>query len=91
MRGRTVFRRAQGGLDVVENGISAAEIKGVTWKKARGSVGAGECVEAAGLPGGGVALRNSRHPAGPALIFTGAEWDTFVAGVKGDEFDRLAN
>ncbi|MFJ5737236.1 DUF397 domain-containing protein [Streptomyces microflavus] len=76
--------------DVVENGVSAAEIEGVTWKKAQASVGGGECVEAAGLPSGGVALRNSRYPAGPALVFTDAEWGAFLAGAKGSEFDRHA-
>ncbi|MGE6836361.1 DUF397 domain-containing protein [Streptomyces niveus] len=76
------------GLDVMENGVSAGEIEGVTWLKAQASVGAGECVEAAVLPSGGVALRNSRHPAGPALVFTDAEWDSFLDGAKGNEFDR---
>ncbi len=75
---------------MVENGVSAAEIDGVTWKKSVASVGAGECVEAAGLPSGGVALRNSRHPSGPALVFTDAEWAAFLAGAKGNEFDRIA-
>ena len=74
---------------MVENGVSAAEIEGVTWKKAQASVGAGECVEAAWLPSGGVALRNSRHPAGPALVFTDAEWGAFLVGAKASEFDQL--
>lgn len=81
---------SEGGYGVVENGVSAAEIEGVTWKKARASIGGGECVEAAGLPSGGVAVRNSRHPAYPALVFTEAEWSAFLAGAKGSEFDRLA-
>jgi hypothetical protein len=33
------------------------------------------------LPGDRVAVRNSRHPGGPALIFTGAEWHVFIHGV----------
>jgi hypothetical protein len=72
------------------NGVPAGEITGVTWLKARASVGAGECIEVAGLPEGGVAMRNSRHPEGPALIFTKAELWAFLEGVKGLEFDRLA-
>ena len=35
-----------------------------------------------------VPVRNSRDPAGPVLVFTAAEWDAFVAGVKLGEFDR---
>ncbi len=34
-----------------------------------------------------VAVRDSKNPAGPALIFTAAEWDAFVGGAKGGEFD----
>lgn len=29
-----------------------------------------------------VAVRNSRFPDGPALVFTGAAWDAFLRGVK---------
>ena len=34
----------------------------------------------------GVAVRNSRFPDGPALIFTEAEWDAFVRGIKAGDF-----
>ena len=50
----------------------------------------GNCVEVAFLADGQVAVRNSRHEDGPALIFTGAEWDAFVRGACGGEFDREA-
>ena len=46
-------------------------------------------VELAGLPNGDVALRNSRHPHGPALIYTPAEIDAFIRGAKDGEFDDL--
>jgi hypothetical protein len=39
----------------------------------------GNCVEVALLAGGRVAVRNSRDPAGPVLVFPAAEWATFVA------------
>jgi hypothetical protein len=42
-------------------------------------------VEAAGLTGG-VALRDSRFPDGPALVFAGAEWDAFLCGVRAGTF-----
>ena len=48
----------------------------------------GNCVEVAFLTGGGVAVRNSRDVRGPALVFTGAEWDAFVRGARDGEFDR---
>ncbi|HYN18293.1 MAG TPA: DUF397 domain-containing protein, partial [Actinomycetes bacterium] len=41
------------------------------------------------LTGGGVAVRNSRDPEGPALVFTGAELDAFLGGVRDGDFDDL--
>jgi len=38
------------------------------------------------LPGA-VAVRDSKDPGGPKLIFTPGEWDAFTTGVKGGEFD----
>ena len=46
----------------------------------------GNCVEVASLASGGVAVRNSRHPAGLALVFSAAEWAAFVARVRDGEF-----
>lgn len=42
------------------------------------------CVEVAQLSGG-VALRDSTDPAGPKLVFTRAEWDAFIDGVRAGE------
>jgi hypothetical protein len=49
----------------------------------------GNCVEAAQLPDGSFAVRNSRHPDGPALIFNDAEVRAFLEGVKDGDFDDL--
>ena len=46
----------------------------------------GNCVEVAFLADGEVAMRNSRDPDGPALIFTKAEWDAFLGGARDGEF-----
>ncbi|SFL68640.1 DUF397 domain-containing protein [Streptomyces pini] len=72
------------------NGVPASSITDVVWLKSSASNATGNCVELAALPGGEVALRNSRHPAGPALVFTREEIAAFVTGAKGSEFDRLA-
>jgi hypothetical protein len=48
-------------------------------------------VEAAVLDGGDVAMRNSRYPCGPALIFTRDEMAAFLAGAKDGEFDDVAS
>ncbi len=44
------------------------------------------CVEVASVDGG-VLLRDSKNPQGPVLVFTRGEWDAFVGGTKGGEFD----
>lgn len=68
------------------NGVPASEIDAVTWHKSSYSNPSGNCVEAADLPAGGVAVRNSRYPDGPALVFTRAEWDAFVLGARDGDF-----
>ena len=61
----------------------------VTWRKSRHSNPSGNCVELAGLPGGAVAIRNSRYPTGPALVCTPSEFAAFLAGARNGEFDGL--
>jgi hypothetical protein len=46
-------------------------------------------VEFAKLPDGEIAVRNSRFPDGPALVYTPAEIEAMLLGVKGGEFDHL--
>jgi Domain of unknown function (DUF397) len=72
-----------------DNGVQATRLQGVIWRKSRSSNPSGNCVELAELPNGGVAVRNSRHPAGPALIYTDAEIAAFIQGAKDGEFDDL--
>jgi hypothetical protein len=73
----------------VENGAPAGQLD-VTWRKATASNPSGSCVEVAALADGQVAVRNSRHPSGPALVYTRAEIAAFLAGAKAGEFDDLA-
>lgn len=71
------------------NGMPARELTGVSWRKSRRSNSTGNCVELAELPDGSVAVRNSRDPEGPALIYTREEMRALVLGVKDGEFDSL--
>jgi hypothetical protein len=71
------------------NGIPADQLVCAAWRKSKVSNPSGSCVEVAGLPDGAVAVRNSRHPSGPALIYTRAEITAFLSGVKNGEFDDL--
>lgn len=73
----------------VYNGMAATELRGVVWQKSRYSNSQGSCVEFAKLPDGDVAMRNSRHPDGPALVYTPLEIEALLLGVKDGEFDHL--
>ena len=46
----------------------------------------GNCVEVGQLPGGAVAVRDTKDRE-QSLVFTPDEWTAFVAGVKNGEFD----
>ena len=71
------------------NGMPAGQLHGVIWQKSGRSGPNGNCVECAALPGGEVAMRNSRDPEGPALIYTPAEIEAFILGVRDGDFDNL--
>ncbi|MBO8195728.1 DUF397 domain-containing protein [Streptomyces oryzae] len=71
------------------NGMAARDLQGVVWRKSRFSNSQGACVEFAKLPNGDIAMRNSRFPDGPALVYTPAEVAALLLGVKAGEFDDL--
>ncbi|MFG2520182.1 DUF397 domain-containing protein [Streptomyces sp. NPDC048527] len=73
-----------------ENGVRADSISRVKWVKATASDAYNDCVEIAKLPDGEVAVRNSRYPEGPALIFTPSEIAAFLDGSSKGEFDGMA-
>ncbi|MFE2044395.1 DUF397 domain-containing protein [Streptomyces sp. NPDC059477] len=72
----------------IPNGVRASSLD-VDWIKSRHSGAEGNCVEVAPLIDGSVAMRNSRDPDGPALVYTPAEVAAFLAGAKDGEFDHL--
>jgi hypothetical protein len=47
----------------------------------------GGCVEVEGLAEGWIAVRDSKDREGPVLRFNPTEWEAFLAGVRGGEFD----
>jgi len=73
----------------VFNGMTATTLQGVVWRKSQRSNSQGNCVELAELSGGDVAMRNSRYPDGPALVYTRAEMEALILGVKDGDFDDL--
>jgi hypothetical protein len=70
------------------NGMPAGELGDVRWQKSQHSNPNGACVEVTALPSGEIAMRNSRFPVGPVLLYTQAEIAAFLAGAKDGEFDH---
>jgi hypothetical protein len=75
----------------IVNGMTATGIEGVVWCKSDRSNPSGNCVELARLPDGDIAVRNSRYPAGPALIYTRAEMAAFIQGAREGDFDSMVD
>ena len=66
----------------------AGELADARWTKSSYSgTGGGNCVEVAHLLGKRRAVRDSKNPVGPALIFTAANWAAFTADVRAGQFD----
>jgi uncharacterized protein DUF397 len=63
--------------------LSRAEWRKSSWSGGNG----GDCVEVARNLPGAVAVRDSKDPGGPKLVFTPDEWRAFTAGVTAGEFD----
>lgn len=62
------------------------EIAGATWVTSR-ACNNSACVQIAHLPGGMVAVRDSKDIAKPPLVFDTEEWSAFLSGAKAGEFD----
>lgn len=58
------------------------DLTSATWRKStRSSANGSDCVEVAQLPGV-LAVRDSKDPHGPALLFDHAAWSAFVTGLR---------
>ncbi|HYS41319.1 MAG TPA: DUF397 domain-containing protein [Pseudonocardiaceae bacterium] len=68
------------------NGVSASSLIAAVWRKSSRSGAIGNCVELAPLAGDEIAVRNSRDPRGPALIYSTMDLSGFLARVKDGEF-----
>jgi hypothetical protein len=77
---------------IVSGRITPTDLNGarLVWRKAQLSTNNGACVEVASVVGK-VALRDSKDPSGPILVYTPEEWGAFLDGAKKGEFDDLAS
>ncbi|NEW42542.1 DUF397 domain-containing protein [Nocardia cyriacigeorgica] len=66
----------------------SVDLTGARWFKSSRSAGGNDCVEVAHLDVGWVGVRDSKNPAGPALVFTPSEWDTFLTRTRAGRFDH---
>lgn len=63
------------------------DLSGAQWRKSsRSGPNCDNCVEVAFIENA-IAVRDSKDPDGPVLVFTPAEWDAFIGGAKDGEFD----
>jgi hypothetical protein len=63
--------------------------EGLRWIKASASEGSKGCVEIAHLAGG-TAVRDSKNPHGPMLLFTAQEWTCFLHEARNSALARPA-
>jgi hypothetical protein len=68
--------------------VTGSMLRGVAWRKAQLSVANGACVQVA-RAGEMLAMRDSKDPDGPVLMYTPVEWHAFLDGAKKGEFDDL--
>ncbi|MEV6012415.1 DUF397 domain-containing protein [Streptomyces sp. NPDC051976] len=65
----------------------AEALGGADWfKSSYSNASGGACVEAARLGTGSMAVRDSKDPEGPALVFPAEAWAAFATAVRGGEF-----
>ncbi|MDH6465210.1 hypothetical protein M2302_005411 [Micromonospora sp. A200] len=75
-------------MNDIRNTVSARQLADAPWRKSTRSQ-TSNCVEVAPLGAGAavVALRDSKDPSGPVLLFNRAGWLGFVGGAKNGQFD----
>ncbi|MFG2908703.1 DUF397 domain-containing protein [Kitasatospora sp. NPDC048286] len=60
---------------------------GAKWRKSTYSNGGGGCIEVDDARPG--AVRDSKDPKGPSLVFRAEAWESFVTAVRSGEFGEV--
>ncbi|HSX09495.1 MAG TPA: DUF397 domain-containing protein [Candidatus Saccharimonadales bacterium] len=68
------------------NLIFASDLPNAKWGKSTFCDG-GACIEVA-KTNGRFAVRDSKQPDSPVLLFTNSEWHSFILGIKNGDFEE---
>jgi hypothetical protein len=72
------------------HGVTPADLSRASWQKSTRSNLNGSCVEIGRLLPDRIGIRDTKDKdTGPVLVFTGPEFDAFIAGAKAGEFDKI--
>lgn len=74
---------------MITNGMRATDLGSVTWVKSRRSNPSGNCVQLAVVDRGRVAMRDSKDPTGPALVFDFGSVADWVRDLKAGQYDTF--
>lgn len=80
--GRTALWRKSSYSGDQGNCVEVAVLTTARWHKSTCSGSEGNCIEVSHSLPGAVAVRDSKSPSGPALVFTHDEWTAFLARMR---------
>lgn len=62
--------------------MNTPDLSRARWRKSSHSGGNGQCTLCARLDDGSMAVKDSKDPDGPVLIFTAGEWEAFTTTLR---------
>ena len=66
--------------------MTTPDLANATWRKSSRSANGGNCVEVALSLPGLIAVRDSKNPAGAALVLTPVHWQAFLTNAASGAF-----